>query len=497
MPRDTMPSHRGHTPAVKFHAVTLLSSLLALWGTYWDDAWHTDIGRDTFWSPPHLFLFGGVAIAGIGVALHALQELRSPRRFRAILANRGLLLSLVGAGATLASAPIDEVWHALYGRDAVAWSPPHMLGLVGVLLLVGGVQLSLRHARGPPVGPLRVLASAALLAVLLAAVFEYDSDVPQFDEMWYLPVLVVGLALAFPLAARSAPARYAATEAATLYTGLIVVTILLLGGLGHSAPIVPAVLLPALAYDVVRQRVRAWPIHALTIVVVTFLTYVPYLNLLLDGVRLDAADIAIGFALALVGSIGAVAAVAYTRGGNSVRAAFAVGTTLLVAASASAHDPGQGTPVADVRLTAFADQGAWHVEADVESEKCESFAPVRAVARRAGQEVEAPLERDNACHFEATLMLSTPGRWFVYVEFRDGDGRSLEAWMPLESGERHTQSRETQLYVPPAQGSAPAQVAAGAVLYVLEAVMVGALLWAHRRAPPAVAAQAPGASARP
>lgn len=497
MPRDTMPSNKGQTPAVKLHAITLLSMLLALWGTYWDDAWHTDIGRDTFWSPPHLFLFGGIAIAGIGVALHALQELRSPRGLRALLANRGLLLSLVGAGATLASAPIDEFWHVLYGRDAVAWSPPHMLGLVGVLLLVGGVQLSLRNARGPQVGPLRLLASAALLSVLLAAVFEYDSDVPQFDEMWYLPVLVLGLAVGFPFAARSAPARYAATEAAALYTGLMVVTILILGGLGHSAPIVPAVILPALAYDLVRQRVRAWPIHALTIAVVTFITYVPYLNLLLDGVRLDAADITIGFALALVASVGAVAAVASTRGGNSVRAAFVVGIFLLVAPSASAHDPGQGTPVADVRLTAFADQGAWHVEADVDSEECESFAPERAVARRAGQEVEASLERDSACHFEATLMVSAPGRWFVYVELRDEGGRSLEAWMPLESGERHTQSRDTQLYVPPAQGSAPAQIAAGAVLYVLEAAMVGALVWAHRRAPLAVAAQGPGASPRP
>ena len=36
-------------------AMALLSGgITALFGTYWDNTWHTDFGRDNFFIPPHL-----------------------------------------------------------------------------------------------------------------------------------------------------------------------------------------------------------------------------------------------------------------------------------------------------------------------------------------------------------------------------------------------------------------------------------------------------------
>ena len=41
----------------------LLSKLIAGWGVQWDIQWHVLIGRDSFWIPPHLMTYSGVALA--------------------------------------------------------------------------------------------------------------------------------------------------------------------------------------------------------------------------------------------------------------------------------------------------------------------------------------------------------------------------------------------------------------------------------------------------
>jgi hypothetical protein len=45
---------------------------------------------------------------------------------------------------TLAALPIDAAWHAAFGRDAVLWSPPHMLAIFGSLALLVGFLAAAR-----------------------------------------------------------------------------------------------------------------------------------------------------------------------------------------------------------------------------------------------------------------------------------------------------------------------------------------------------------------
>lgn len=97
-----------------------------MFATYWDEAWHTDIGRDTFWTAPHLLLYGSVAVAGLAVALWGVKALASTASFRTALRYGPLALAGVSGLAVLAAAPIDAAWHAAFGRDSVAWSPPHI-----------------------------------------------------------------------------------------------------------------------------------------------------------------------------------------------------------------------------------------------------------------------------------------------------------------------------------------------------------------------------------
>ena len=41
----------------------LASKLIAGWGVQWDIQWHVLIGRDSFWIPPHVMTYAGVALA--------------------------------------------------------------------------------------------------------------------------------------------------------------------------------------------------------------------------------------------------------------------------------------------------------------------------------------------------------------------------------------------------------------------------------------------------
>src|SRR5689334_10307413 len=43
----------------------LVGVFLSFLGFCWDVQWHTDVGPDTFFTAPHLVLYGGVTIAGL------------------------------------------------------------------------------------------------------------------------------------------------------------------------------------------------------------------------------------------------------------------------------------------------------------------------------------------------------------------------------------------------------------------------------------------------
>lgn len=455
------------------HTVGLAALGLALFGTYWDDAWHTDIGRDTFWSPPHILLYAGIAIAGASIGLRALLTFWAHRSLGALRKERGLVLSLTGVAATLASAPIDEIWHALYGRDAVAWSPPHLLGLIGVLLTVGGILLDLRNANTKFVRALRHIASAAALAVLLASVFEYDSDVPQFGLTWYLPALTLALTLGFGLIRANSSSPWAATFAAFLYMLLMAATNFALLALDFSHPILPMVVIPALIDDAARRRGTRLPLRAALLALAIWLLYPAYLGLY-PGLRLGAEHAWLGLPLTiLAAAAGLVAFEAKLPSRRNAR--IAILGILLALPTAAAHDPGQGVEAAPVHMEYRRVSDGYAVFAQLEP-PCDAFRAVGFVARRAGETVESNVAPRGSCRFEATFAPTQPGRWFGYFQFEDDDG-ALEAWIPIEPEAPHAE-RSTSLYRPPRPSDAP--LYSVVVLYGASVGLLAFLVRVHR-----------------
>ena len=86
--------------------ILLGANLLAAWGVQWDIQWHVQIGRDSFWIPPHVMTYAGVAIlalASFGVLArdtlrHRLAG-RAPEgnlRILGLTGTRGFLLAACG-----------------------------------------------------------------------------------------------------------------------------------------------------------------------------------------------------------------------------------------------------------------------------------------------------------------------------------------------------------------------------------------------------------------
>jgi hypothetical protein len=113
------------------------SKVVAGWGVQWDIQWHVVIGRDSFWIPPHLMTYAGVTSAVIlSFGMLALETWRGTGTIRVLglSGSRGFQLAAWGMAVTVLAAPIDDLWHRLFGLDVTLWSPPHLLGILGVVI---------------------------------------------------------------------------------------------------------------------------------------------------------------------------------------------------------------------------------------------------------------------------------------------------------------------------------------------------------------------------
>jgi hypothetical protein len=464
-----------------------LGFALALFGTYWDDAWHTEIGRDSFLAAPHIALYLGIALVGGALTLWALLTFRQGG-WRGLL-DPPLLLSLVGVATALGAAPLDNAWHLAFGRDAVLWSPPHMLGVAGNLAIAGGLFLELRGRSALSERIAAQLAASSLLAVAVVPVLEYDTDVPQFDAVYYLPVLAFSSAFAMALIRDSLRERFAVVAISLIYAAImgIIALVLLLGEMPH--PTVPLLILSALVMDLGRDRLNSFSL-ALAFAFALYLTYIPYLNWVKDGVFLDGTDVLIGFVLATAGVWAALLLVTGS-GPRFSRLAPGAATAVMVFVLALppnvlGHDPGQGGEIATADLTGRSQGSSATLEVDLrDTANCGRFAPDSLVARRAGVALDAPLQHAAPCQFEGSIALPERGRWFVYAEMT-ADGERVETWLPLHSDEFEVRSEDDRsVYIPPAVESPLVKTIAGIAMYVGLLAVVLAIPAFFRRATPA------------
>ncbi|MBF6171837.1 hypothetical protein [Nocardia blacklockiae] len=174
---DRSTGIRPWLPAAILFAATMTWAV----GATWDIQWHSDVGPDTFFTLPHLFIYASAAISGftgLAVVLAATAAGRAGRAVdpelggpgigvfgRTFTAPLGYLVTCLGAAAFLLYGLWDLWWHSLYGFDAVIDSPPHIGLFLSSTVTSVGTVIVFAAARARRWGRLGTLASLGHLIV--------------------------------------------------------------------------------------------------------------------------------------------------------------------------------------------------------------------------------------------------------------------------------------------------------------------------------------------
>lgn len=134
--------------------IGIAGNTIQMLGTYWDLWWHINLGRDTFWIPPHEVVLVGWAIVVFGNGLGFLADRRRQLQEGRPRITLGYLLVGVGLGCMLIAAYLDDLRHQTLlrtgGTDSII-TPTHLF-LFGSGFTVGlGMMLGIArelNARG-------------------------------------------------------------------------------------------------------------------------------------------------------------------------------------------------------------------------------------------------------------------------------------------------------------------------------------------------------------
>jgi hypothetical protein len=246
----TMPRVQAAVPDAPAPAVALWTAYAVLFastsvvvGVLWDISWHQSIGRDTFWSPPHMAIYLGGVVAGIAAGTHVLrtsfagttaQKAATVGFWKFFRGHLGAWLCIWGAIAMLTSAPLDDWWHNAYGLDVKILSPPHAVLALGILAIQLGAMFMLlayqnRQATASGVDGnaelrrlpwLYVFAAALVVLNFATMASEYTWRLFQHSTLFYQ---VVAGVLLMPLVAAgvSGRLRWATTATAGMYMAVL------------------------------------------------------------------------------------------------------------------------------------------------------------------------------------------------------------------------------------------------------------------------------------
>jgi hypothetical protein len=267
----------------------LFASAAIIIGLHWDIAWHRSIGRDTFWSPPHVMEQVAAAVAGLlcGWRVIYLSFFGSDQERAGAVRWWGLFygplggwICIWGTIAMITSAPFDNWWHAAYGLDVKILTPPHVFLLLGMITVQLGamIMMAAEQSRAGPGGRTGLLFAASMgLIVLMGATMMYeDTGLPNLHHAPKFYQIAAGTFPLFLVAiARAGRSRWPATTAALTY----MVVLLLLNWVLVQVPATPKLapiynpvthlvppgfplwlVVPALGIDLIARRTtgRGW-----------------------------------------------------------------------------------------------------------------------------------------------------------------------------------------------------------------------------------------------
>jgi hypothetical protein len=275
-------------PAIPWYLwCSALAVTSAYIGGYWDISWHRSIGRDTFWTPPHMAIYACGVLAGVSSAyLIFSATFGRASAFRDVSVRiwgfsgpLGAFISAWGGLAMLVSAPFDDWWHSAYGLDVRIISPPHMVlaaGFFGIEL--GTVVLLLafmNRAGGEERGSLRTLflyVGGTTVCESLLLKLEYIDRSDMHSALFYI-VVAFGTPAFLTAIAVASRQRWACSIMAGVYTAYSLAFLWILPLMPAEPKLGPVyrrvthfipwefpllIIVPAVALDFILQRTGTW-----------------------------------------------------------------------------------------------------------------------------------------------------------------------------------------------------------------------------------------------
>src|SRR5687767_1308370 len=265
---------------------TLFASASIVVGLIWDISWHRTIGRDTFWSPPHVLEQIGALVAGCSCGWIVLRmsfkgspaDQAAGVRFWGFRGPLGAWVCIWGTLMMIASAPFDNWWHNAYGLDVRIISPPHVvlaLGMIaiqiGAMLMALAAQNRAHEDAAKRLGMVYALAAGILLAMHATVIMEYAAFGNHMHGSTFYRATALGIPAILVASARASRLRWPATTTAAIYIAIILAmiwTLQLFPAQPKLAPIFNPVtrmvpppfplllIIPAVVIDLLMRRVR-------------------------------------------------------------------------------------------------------------------------------------------------------------------------------------------------------------------------------------------------
>jgi hypothetical protein len=270
----------------------------AMIGVEWDISWHRSIGRDTFWTPPHLAIYLCGIIAGISSAFLILattfgklpEVRRSSVKMWGFYGPLGAFITAWGGVAMLVSAPFDDWWHNAYGLDVKILSPPHtvlaagILGIeIGALILVLGYMNRAEGEDRRLFTKLYLYLGSMIVVVFQILTMEYTSRVLQHTASFYIamsfavPAALIGVSFA-------SDQPWSATIVAGIYTVFMASLVWILPLFPAEPKLGPVfnpvtqfvppnfpllLIVPAIVLDLLRRKIGTWNVWLQTVICAT------------------------------------------------------------------------------------------------------------------------------------------------------------------------------------------------------------------------------------
>ena len=125
-----------------FLVVLCLYHIIARFGLAVDLQWHTDIGRDELFTPPHIMILAGIIPTSIMLVSYIFWNSfvsKNPEKtgffIGPFVAPTSLWMMVCGLITLVLGGLYDDYWHTSYGVDTTIITPPHIWTFAGGMLV--------------------------------------------------------------------------------------------------------------------------------------------------------------------------------------------------------------------------------------------------------------------------------------------------------------------------------------------------------------------------